>query len=315
MNEQDIGGRARHFQTLLLDWYGREARPLPWRATRDPYAILVSEVMLQQTQAARVEPAYRAFLRRFPRVTDLAAATPGDVLTAWRGLGYNRRARNLHRAAIAIAGEHGGAVPADLEALRALPGIGDYTARAVLTFGFGRAAGPVDTNIARVLARAIAAEPLSRPAVQHLADRLVAASADAPAMWNHALMDLGARVCTARAPHCETCPVAAACAWQAAGGPQAGKDPAVASAVRPRPQGTFAGSDRYHRGRLIDALRHAPLVPDAVPGAARLPAGERLTGLLAGLHEDGLVEWHEGALRLPHGGRAWEPPGTGTSGT
>ncbi|MPZ87893.1 MAG: A/G-specific adenine glycosylase [Nitriliruptorales bacterium] len=255
--------------------------------------------MLQQTQAARVQPAYRAFLRRFPRVTDLAQATLADVLTAWRGLGYNRRARNLHRAASTIAEEHGGAVPGDLRALRALPGVGDYTARAVLTFGFGRAEGPVDTNVARVLARAIAGEPLSRRAVQHLADRLVAASADDPATWNHALMDLGARVCTARVPHCGICPVAAACRWRAAGGPRGGDDPAAASAVRPRPQGTFAGSDRYHRGRLIDSLRRSPLDPDAVPGAARLPAGERLSGLLAGLEQEGLVEWRAGSLRLP----------------
>jgi A/G-specific adenine glycosylase len=340
---EDIGVQVRQFRTLLLRWYGREARPLPWRATRDPYAILVSEIMLQQTQATRVEPAYRAFLQRFPRVTDLAAASLADVLTAWRGLGYNRRARNLHLAAMAIVAEHGGSVPADLQALRALPGIGDYTARALLTFGFGLAAGPVDTNIGRVLARAIVGAPLSRSQVQHLADRLAIGAAgdlqpvsdetplpatglaaepatglaaepaaghshaapglreaEPAATWNHALMDLGARVCTARGPRCHSCPVASACTWRAAGGPQ-GEDPAAASGVRPRPQGAFAGSDRYHRGRLIDALRQGPITRARLPVAAGLPDGERLDRLIGRLQDDGLVEWRGGILWLPGG--------------
>jgi A/G-specific adenine glycosylase len=280
-------------QQVLLEWYHREARALPWRATRDPYAILVSEIMLQQTQAARVEPAYRAFLARFPAVAVLAAAPLADVLTQWRGLGYNRRARNLHAAAAAIVERHGGVVPRDLAALRALPGLGDYTARAVLAFAFDEPAAPVDTNVGRVLARAAAGEPLTRAAAQRLADALV--PAPAPAAWSHALMDLGARVCVARRPRCGLCPVAASCAWLRRGG----DDPAASTATRSRPQAAFAGSDRYHRGRLVDALRAGPLPASDLPGASSLADPGRLERLVARLVAEGLAEWHDDRLRLP----------------
>lgn len=294
-----MGGmeREQRLVGLVLAWYGREARDLPWRATRDPYAILVSEIMLQQTQVSRVEPSYRAFLARWPSVTSLAGAALGDVLIAWRGLGYNRRARNLHRAAVAIAREHGGVVPSDLAALRALPGIGDYTARAVLAFGFGRPEAPVDTNVGRVLARAVAGAPLGRAAGQRLADGLV--PVEAPAAWSHALMDLGARVCLARRPRCGPCPIAGVCAWRMRGGPEAGADPATTSAIRSRPQRTFAGSDRYHRGRLVDALRGGPLGEAEVARAAELEDRERLRAIIDGLVAEGLAERAGGGLRLP----------------
>lgn len=277
----------------LLAWYAETARPLPWRRTRDPYRILVSEVMLQQTQVSRVEPAYRAFLRRFPTVRALAAAAPAEVLTAWRGLGYNRRALNLHRAARAVVEHHGGTVPADLRRLVALPGVGDYTARAVLAFAYGVDAAPVDTNVARVLARAVAAEPLSRARAQHLADAVLPRGRAAE--WGNALMDLGAGVCTAKTPRCGDCPVAAVCAWRRAGG----ADPAAADPSRSRPQAAFAGSDRFHRGRLVDALRRGPLTADRLADAAALDDEARLDALVGRLVDEGLAEWAGSELRLP----------------
>jgi A/G-specific adenine glycosylase len=286
--------RVRRFRADLLAWYAATARPLPWRETTDPYRILVSEVMLQQTQVSRVEPLYRAFIDRYPTLVDLAAATAADVLTIWRGLGYNRRALHLQRAAQAVVERHGGVFPDDLDALRALPGVGDYTARAVLAFAFGRQVAPVDVNVARVLARGVARAPLSRAAAQELADAVLPAGQARE--WSNAVMDLGAQLCTARRPRCADCPVAAACAWARAGG----EDPAASTVVRARPQAPFAGSDRFHRGRLVDALRAGPLGHAELPQAARLDDGARLDGIVAGLVDDGLAEWAEGALRLPN---------------
>jgi A/G-specific adenine glycosylase len=294
-----VAGRPARLRRLLLAWYHADARELPWRATRDPWAVMVSEVMLQQTQAARVVPAWRAFLERFPAPAALARVPVGAAVDAWAGLGYNRRAVNLHRAATAIVERHGGRVPAELGALRALPGIGEYTARALLAFAFARDAAPVDTNVARVLARAVACEPLSRRAVQELADRMVPRGQAHD--WSSALMDLGARYCRARAPRCDACPVAAACSWRLAGRPAG--DPAAAGDLRPRPQAGFAGSDRYHRGRLVAALRRGPIRPEDLPAAADLlgTGGDsgRLAALTGTLVADGLAEWSEGALRLP----------------
>ncbi|MDQ3708327.1 MAG: A/G-specific adenine glycosylase, partial [Actinomycetota bacterium] len=232
---------------VLLDWYGAQGRDLPWRRTRDPYRILVSEIMLQQTQASRAAVAFAEFTSRFPTVRTLAGASVAEVLTAWRGLGYNRRAIGLHKAARAIVDEHAGVVPQDLAALRALPGVGDYTARAVLAFAYGQDVGPVDTNVARVLSRAVAGRALTRREAQSLADAAVPEGQGHA--WSSALMDLGARHCTARRPACDSCPVLRTCAWQRSGG----EDPAGATAVRARSPSPFAGSDRYHRGRLVDA--------------------------------------------------------------
>lgn len=267
---------------------------LAWRRTRDPYRILVSEVMLQQTQAARVEPLYEAFVRRFPTVDALAAASAAEVVTAWRGLGYNRRAVNLRRAAEAVVQRHGGAVPSDFQALVALPGVGGYTARALRAFAFGQDAAPVDTNVARVVARAVAGAPLTRRDAQSLADRMVPPGR--AAVWSHAVMDLGAGHCLARSPRCATCPVAAACAWRRAG---AGPDPAARVAGRARVQGRFAGSDRFHRGRVVDALRAGPVGSADLPTVAGLADPGRLAALVAGLVADGLAEWCGDTLSLP----------------
>ncbi|MGH2450095.1 MAG: A/G-specific adenine glycosylase, partial [Candidatus Limnocylindria bacterium] len=185
----------------LLRWYGRRGRDLPWRRTRDPYAVLVSEVMLQQTQATRVVPAYERFLRRFPTLRALAAAPLGDVLRVWSGLGYNRRARDLHR--IARAAPDG--LPADVEGLDALPGVGPYTAGAVACFAHGVPAAFADTNIRRVLGRVFLGRTATgREAVALDRSLLPPGAAD---RWHHALMDLGATVCAARAPRCGDCPL------------------------------------------------------------------------------------------------------------
>lgn len=293
---------ARAVQDRLLTWYDATGRDLPWRRTREAYPVLVSELMLQQTQAARVEEAWPAFLGRFPTVAALADAPTADVVAAWRGLGYNRRAVRLQEAACAIVERHGGAVPEDVEALEALPGVGPYTARAVATFAFGQPVGPVDTNVARCLSRAVAGEGLERGRLQSLADELaedsVTRAGEDAARWSHALMDLGARRCTARAPRCGTCPVAEQCAWRRAGHPE--PDPAASGALRPRPQARFEGSDRYHRGRLVDALRERELDAGAVGAAAQLDDDpSRLERVVAALVRDGLAEWRGERLALP----------------
>jgi A/G-specific adenine glycosylase len=289
-----LDDRVLALRRSLLDWYAVEARPLAWRTTRDPWRILVSEIMLQQTQATRVEPLWLAFCARFPTPAALAAAPVGEVLTWWRGLGYNRRAVNLHRAATVIADEHGGVVPADLDGLLALPGIGDYTARAVQAFAFGLDAAPVDTNVGRVLARAVRGEVTGRAALQRLAQALVPEGRGHP--WNQALMDLGARVCTARSPRCPGCPLERTCAWRST---PSLEDPAASGGAAARPQAAFAGSDRYHRGRLVDALRGGPVAAGALLRAADLEDPARIDRITAGLVADGLAEWEAGLLRLP----------------
>ena len=246
-------------QAHLTAWGDANRRALPWRETRDPWAILVSEVMLQQTQVARVIPVWHAFLERFPTPRACASATQAKVVTAWAGLGFNRRAVALHRAALAVVERHGGALPADLAALQSLPGVGAYTARAVLAFAFEIDAGVIDTNAARVLART-AGRCLAPREAQARADELVPAG-DAW-RWNQTMLDFGATVCMRRLPACERCPLrASACAWAEAGFPE--PDPADGSAGVPGRQSRFAGSDRQGRGRLVDALRAGPVPRDA----------------------------------------------------
>ncbi len=267
----------------VLDWFAREGRSdLPWRATRDPWAVLVAEVMLQQTQVTRVAPRWVGFLDRFPDPAACAAAPPAAVLRAWEGLGYNRRGLALHRCAVAVVERHDGAMPFDLGALLALPGIGPYTARAVLVFAGERHHGVLDTNIARVLAR-VSGRPLRPREAQDLADALV--PAEASWAWNSALMDLGATVCTKRRPRCEVCPLVDGCVWRGQG-----VDPAVGSAGVPGRQSRFAGSDRQGRGRLIDALRRGPVTETAAAAVMGWPDDPaRAERVLSGLVRDGLV--------------------------
>lgn len=268
-------------------------RDLPWRATRDPWHVLVSEVMLQQTQVRRVVPMYERFVGAWPNPTACAAAPLGDLLSAWQGLGYPRRCRNLHEAAKVVVERHGGEVPDALGELEALPGVGGYTARAVLAFAHGRDVGPVDVNVSRVLSR-WAGEPLGRAAAQSRADAAVPQGQSWE--WNQSMMDLGATVCTARVPKCGECPVRAHCAWR--GGP--GDDPAAVSAGASRAQARFEGSNRQARGRLLRAVVEAPVREPDVPAAMGLADDvPRAVSLLGALRAEGLVTIVDGWCRLP----------------
>jgi A/G-specific adenine glycosylase len=231
---------------------GRTAlRDLPWRRTRDPWAVLVAESMLQQTQVPRVVPRWHEFLARFPDVRTCADARVGEVVAAWAGLGYNRRAVQLHACTRAVRDDHGGVLPDDLDALLALPGIGPYTARAILAFAFERDVAVVDTNVARVLAR-VGGARLTPSAAQSFADALVPAGAGW--RWNQSVLDFGALSCTKRNPACDACDARSACRWQGSG-----PDPAIGSAGVSGPQSRFVGSDRQGRGRLVAALRSHPV--------------------------------------------------------
>ncbi|GBD19503.1 Adenine DNA glycosylase [bacterium HR27] len=288
-DENPFGRTAelRVVHQCLLAWYAKEARDLPWRRTRDPYRILVSEVMLQQTQVERVVPAYEAFLARFPTIEHLAAAPLAEVIAAWEGLGYNRRAVYLWRAAREIVERYRGVFPRDRRHLEQLPGVGRYTAGAVLCFAFAEPVAFWDTNIARVLTRVFLG-PDCRPSRRDL-DALAAWALphDRAYEWNQALMELGARVCVNRRPRCEQCPLRAVC-----------RSAGMTGSVRRRSE-RFAGSRRYYRGRIVAALRARPqglslgalreLVHDAGVAGGTIALEELVTGLA----RDGLVEVHE----------------------
>lgn len=271
----------------VLAWGVPRLRDLPWRATRDPWAVLVSEVMLQQTQVARVLPKWAAFMDEFPTTTVCARAPLGDVLRMWQGLGYPRRARNLHAAASAI--ERLGAFPDTLEGLLALPGVGAYTARAVLAFAFEVDAAVVDTNVARVLAR-FAGRRLTPKEAQAAADAGLP-SGEAWA-WNQCLMELGSLVCRPQ-PACAECPLRRRCTWKGIG-----PDPAVGSAGVSRAQAPFEGSDRQARGRLLRAAATGAVRGGDAATVMGVPR-ERAERLVASLVADGLLVAESGRLRLP----------------
>ena len=271
----------------VLAWGVPRLRDLPWRRTRDPWAILVSEVMLQQTQVRRVIPKWSGFLDLFPTPQACAGATLGDVLREWQGLGYPRRARNLHAAATEVARR--GTFPSDLEGLLALPGVGAYTARAVLAFAFEADAAVVDTNIARVLAR-VQGHRLTAKQAQELADDWLPVGQSWE--WNQCLMDLGAVVCRPK-PDCASCPLRACCTWRGEG-----PDPAEGSAGVSRAQAPFEGSDRQARGRLLRAAS-AGEVRRADGAAVMGVASERAERLVATLIDEGLLVADGDRLRLP----------------
>jgi len=284
----------------ILAWSSGRRDDLPWRQTRDPWAVLVSELMLQQTQVSRVIPRWHRFLERFPSVSACAAASVGDVVTEWAGLGYNRRAVNLHRTAVIVAESHGGELPDGLDELLLLPGLGPYTARAVLAFAFEKDVAVVDTNVGRILARQ-RGERLTVSVAQAMADELVPLSMGWS--WNQGLLDLGALICTKRSPKCAECPTASTCAWFV-GGLQ-DPDPAIGSASVSKGQSKFSGSFREGRARLLDVLRTGV---DVSPEDFRQACGwmHREGGDLDALRaasslvKDGLaVELCDGALSLP----------------
>ena len=276
----------------ILTWWDRTERSLPWRDTRDPWAILVSEVMSQQTQVERVVPKWEAFMERFPTPRAAAQSTAGDVISMWDGLGYNRRALLLHRCAIEVEDHHGGELPSTLDALLALPGIGPYTARAILAFAFERDVAVLDTNVGRVLART-GGRSLTPVEAQRFAERLVPVGRGWE--WNQALLDFGSQVCQKRTPQCVKCPVREVCAWVGDG-----EDPASGSAAVSTPQSTFVGSDRQGRGRLVAALRSGPVLHRDV--SVLMGFGDddtRTTRVLAALVADGMVVLEGDVLRLP----------------
>jgi A/G-specific adenine glycosylase len=284
----------------LLSWFDQRRRDLPWRRTRDPWAVLVSESMLQQTQVSRVVPRYEAFLARWPTAVACAGAEVGEVVAAWSGLGYNRRAVNLHRCATEVAERHDGVVPGDLDALVRLPGVGPYTARAVLAFAYETdGVGVLDTNAARVLAR-WHGRSLRPGEAQEAADAAVPPGS--VWSWNQAMLDLGATLCSARTPGCDQCPVVRWCRWGAAGAAEA--DPARGSAGVSVPQSRFAGSDRQGRGRLVAAMTEGPVGAGRLATIMGWPADpERALRVAATVVADGLAEVdRSGAYRLP--GRA-----------
>jgi len=239
-------------QSAVLDWYAANARDLAFRRTSDPWSVLVSEVIAQQTQASRAAAAWERLIAEFPTPAELAAASPAAAIRAWRGLGYNRRAIALRAAAIAIVDEHGGVVPHEYEALTRLPGIGPYTARAVLAIAFDQPVAALDTNIRRVLGRAFLGGEGALPPrrLQATADGFVPPAR--AATWTHALMDVGAAFCRKRDPRCVACPLATHCRYLAAGRPTAASKPVPARTK------SFPATTRWLRGRILDRLRDAP---------------------------------------------------------
>lgn len=284
-------------RACVVEWFEREARPLPWRAPgTTPWGVLVSEVMSQQTPVARVAPSWSAWLERWPAPADLAAADAADVLRMWGTLGYPRRALRLQDCARAIVERHGGAVPPSYDALLALPGVGPYTAGAVMSFAFGRRAVVLDTNVRRVLARTLAGTALAHPqqtaAEVRLAQDLLPDDDASAAAWSAASMELGALVCTARVPRCGRCPVADLCAWRLAGFPP---DEHVA---RRRTQ-AWHGTDRQCRGRVMGALRTSDGPVPRADLATLWPDATQLDRCIASLVEDHLAEESPAGLTLP----------------
>jgi A/G-specific adenine glycosylase len=291
--------RLARLRSRLLDWYRQNRRDLPWRRTRDPYRILVSEVMLQQTQVDRVIPKYHLFLERFPALQILADAPVDEVIRVWAGLGYNRRALNLQRTARAVIELHGGAMPRSVEELRALPGIGPYTAGAIACFAYEQDVGFFDTNIRRVLHRLFygpeaPVESAGTKALQALADQAVPPGEGYE--WNQALMEFGALQCTARKPACLTCPLQADCAAFPA--IQTVLAELARTGFRRKREASFDGSNRYYRGRVVAALRDLPsgatlsmreLGPRVREGFGPEHSGW-LYEVVDGLRRDGLLE-------------------------
>ncbi|MCT1452204.1 A/G-specific adenine glycosylase [Corynebacterium sp. p3-SID1145] len=295
----------------IIDWYRDNARDLPWRRPgTTPWGVLLSEVMSHQTPVARVAPIWEEWIARWPTPADLAAAPTDDVLRAWGTLGYPRRALRLKECAQSLVDDHHGRVPSSVDSLLALPGIGDYTARAVAAFAYGQAVPVVDTNVRRVYARAVAGRPLARPQKAELewvaallptaADSADAAGHAHPAdssaaVFSAGLMELGATVCTAANPACGTCPLLDSCAWVAAGSPA----PTEEELARRKVQ-KFAGTDRQVRGKIMKVLREASgPVPQAAIDIVWPDDGQRSRALYS-LLDDGLaVQDSDGQFRLP----------------
>ena len=284
MAREGTGQADSALVTALLRWYDRHERPLPWRHT-SPWGVLVSEFMLQQTPVDRVLPVWDAWLARWPTPPDLASDSVADALRAWGRLGYPRRARWLHQSAVVLTDQHGGVVPNDPDALRALPGVGEYTTAAVLAFAFGQRSLVLDTNVRRVVSRTVSgiAQPTTHitAAERDRADTLWPRTHTRSARWSAAVMEFGALVCTAKRPACDVCPVQRTCTWTQAGQP-------IPTAPFAR-QAPYEGSDRQARGRIMALLRDSPRPVGGAPLRATWSDDEQRERALAGLVSDGLV--------------------------
>jgi A/G-specific adenine glycosylase len=285
---------------ILVEWYRANARDLPWRRPgTTAWGVLLSEVMSQQTPVARVAPIWEEWLRRWPDPASFAAAGADEVLRAWGTLGYPRRALRLLECARTIVAKHDGEVPDDVDALLALPGVGDYTARAIACFHFGQNVPVVDTNVRRVHERLIEGNFLQPPAAKAELKKVAALLPDdgtGPTV-SVAVMELGATVCTARSPECEVCPVRAHCAWQAAGRPAPSAEDAAAAKKRVQ---KFVGTDRQVRGKIMAVLRSASEPVDMGAIDAVWPDASQRSRALFSLIEDGLAEQNEdGRFHLP----------------
>jgi A/G-specific adenine glycosylase len=271
-------------RVAVLEWYAPRARAYAWRRGRpSPYRTLVSELMLQQTQASRVEPLFTSFVRRFPTVRALASASRAEVLRAWAGLGYNRRAVALHRAAQTVVEEHRGRVPIDPAALRTLPGVGPYTAAAVASIGGGAPVAAIDVNVRRIVGRVGSGmDDAPVASVDAIAGRWL--DRTGPGTWNQALMDLGREHCRAR-PRCDGCPLAPWCRWRRASADGVATEPAPR-----RRQSPFTGSTRQVRGRIVDTLRSRPAAGASVLAHATGFSRERVESALGDLVRDGVLD-------------------------
>ena len=315
--EPDIGATpaepdAGALHRAAARWLAANGRILPWRGVRDPYAVLVSEVMLQQTQAERVIPKYEAFMAAFPTLRGLAAAEPAAVIRQWAGMGYNRRAVHLSALARRVVTERGGRLPETAAELRELPGVGPYTAAAVACFAFGERVAALDTNVIRVLSRvAYGVNAPARADVAPLADALLPSddSTITPADWHQALMDVGATVCGARRPDCPRCPFRGQCAAAPFLQPPGNAALARASIPYAPRQSKFHGSARYFRGRIVDFLRAQPggsateqeieAAIRAAESASGAPSPRTARELIAALERDGLAQREGSRVRLP----------------
>jgi A/G-specific adenine glycosylase len=280
----------------VLAWYSAHARDLPWRAPdATPWAVMVSEIMLQQTPVSRVLPAYQAWLTRWPSPAALAADPPGEAVRQWGRLGYPRRALRLHETATIVTRDNEGQIPSSLEQLQALPGVGRYTAAAIAVFAFGRRHPVLDTNVRRVLTRLSSAQQFPAPAPSaaeyRFAESLLPADASVAARWSVAVMELGALVCTSATPRCAACPLATACAWRAAGQP---------ASTTKRPVQRYDGTDRQCRGRLLAVLRDSATPVPLLDFDAVWPDTTQRARALDALVADGLVDPRpDGTFALP----------------
>ncbi|UPK74685.1 A/G-specific adenine glycosylase [Nocardioidaceae bacterium SCSIO 66511] len=283
LSEHDV----TRLHDACLGWYAENARDLPWRsATATPWQVMVSEFMLQQTPVVRVLPVYEAWVERWPRPADLAAEPVGEAIRGWGRLGYPRRAMRLHACACAIVDNHGGEVPENREELRALPGVGEYTSAAIAAFAYGQRHAVLDTNVRRVLARALTGDAhpprsLSEPE-RALAEALLPEAPEVAARWSVAVMELGALRCSATSPDCARCPLADHCSWRRNGYPAADGPPRRAQ--------TYAGTDRQCRGRLLGMLRDSPDPVSATVLRTAWDDDVQRERALDSLVADGLVE-------------------------